>query len=369
MGTYKIALVPGDGIGTEVLNEGVKVLKALEKEVGGFAFTMDTYDAGAECYKKTGTAMPEATFKACKESDAIFWGSAGLPGVVYPDGTEAGVEAGLRMRFGLDLYANVRPVKLYPNVPQILAGKKAGDIDYVIIRENVEGLYASRGGGNITHDKVAVDSLVITRWETERITKFAFELARSRSGAPADGKKRVTSVDKANILRTWSFWRRVFNDVAAQNTDIEKDYAYVDAMSCWMVQKPEFYDVCVMENMLGDILTDLGAATVGGMGMSPSAEIGDNNALFQGSGGTAPTIAGKGIANPTATIVSGRMMLEWLAGRFNDANLKKAADLLEEAVVKTFEQGTALTSDIGGKASTSEMGDAVVANIKKLTAK
>lgn len=366
MNTYNIALVPGDGIGNEVLKEGVKVIRAAEKVIGGFSFNMEHYDAGAECFKKTGTPMPKATFKACKEADAIFWGSTGLPGVVYPDGTEVAAGAGLRMRFDLDLYANIRPIKLYPNVPPRLVGKKDVKIDYILIRENIEGLYASYGKGVIIHDMMAVDFMSITRPETERVTKLAFELAKSRNGAALDGKQRVTCIDKANVLRSYSFFRKIFNEVAAEYPGIEKDYAYADAMACWMIEKPEYYDVCVTENMLGDILTDLGAATVGGMGISPSGEIGDKNALFQSSHGSAPTIAGKNIANPTATIVSGRMMLDWLADRFKDKNLKKAAELIEQAVVETYKENV-LTKDLGGQASTVEFGDAVVKNLYQLT--
>jgi len=300
VGVYNIALMPGDGIGPEVLKEGVKVLKAIENITNDITFNMETYDAGAEYYQKTGIALPETTFEACKKADAIYWGCTGLPGVVYPDGTEVGVEAGLQMRFRLDLYANIRPIKLYPNVPSHLANKHSGDIDYVIIRENIEGLYASRGAGNVIHNKFAYDTLIISRWETERISKFSFKMAQLRNGSPRDNKKRVTCVDKANILRSYSFFRKVFSEAAQNYPDIEIDFAYIDAMACWMIQQPDFYDVVVTENMFGDIITDLGAATVGSMGMSPSAEVGDEHGLFQGSHGSAPTIAGKNIANPAA---------------------------------------------------------------------
>jgi len=362
MSTYNIALVPGDGIGHETLQEGIKVLKAVEQCVSGISFNMEKYNAGAGCYQKTGEVLPSSTFKGCKDADAIFWGSAGIPGVVYPDGTEVGVEAGLRMRFDLDLYANVRPIKLYPNVCSRISGIKECGIDYILVRENTEGLYAGRGGGNVIHGSIATDTMVISRMGTERVSRVAFELSAGRKGAPLDGKRRVTCIDKANILRSWSFFRKVFDDTSVNYPNIEKDYAYADAMACWMILKPEFYDVCVTENMIGDILTDLGAATVGGMGMSPSAELGDNNGLFQGSHGSAPTIAGKNIANPTATIVSGRMMLDWLADRSKNENLRKAAEIIERSVEETFKMQI-FTQDLGGKASTSEFGDAVVSNM------
>jgi len=284
---------------------------------------------------------------------------------MYPDGTEVGVEAGLQMRFRFDLFANIRPIKLYPNVSSRLSGKTTGDIDYVIVRENIEGLYASRGGGSIIHDKIAVDSMVITRWETERISKVAFELSQSRAGAPSDGRHRVTCVDKANILRSYSFFRKVFTEVASNYPTVEPDYAYMDAMACWLVLQPEFYDVVVTENMFGDILTDLGAATVGGMGMSPSAEIGEDHGMFQGSHGSAPTIAGKNIANPTATIISGAMMLEWLGRKTKDGNLIAAAKLINTSVFEVFKDKQ-FTSDLGGTYSTSDFGDAVEKKILAL---
>jgi 3-isopropylmalate dehydrogenase len=206
--------------------------------------------------------------------------------------------------------------------------------------------------------------MIITRFETARISRFAFDLASQRAGAPADGRSRVTCVDKANILRSYGFFRKIFNEVAREHPGIEPDYAYMDAMACWLVQQPERYDVVVTENMFGDILTDLGAATVGGMGMSPSAEVGDRHGLFQGSHGSAPTIAGKNIANPMATIASGAMMLSWLAQRQGEEALRQAADLIEQAIAQTFEDGV-LTSDVGGDASTTGFGDAVVERLQR----
>ncbi len=365
MAVFNIALTPGDGIGPEVLTEGVKAVRAAEKAVGGFTLNTEKYEAGTGCYQKCGELLPEATFKACEQAHAVFSGCMGMPGVTFPDGTEVGVEVNLQLRFRFDLYANIRPIKLYPNVPSALRGRSAGDIDYIMLRENIEGLYASRGGGSVTHDRIAVDSMVISRWETERISRVAFELSESRRGAPRDRKKRVTCVDKANVLRSYSFFRKVFTEVAESFPGIEADCAYVDAMACWLVLQPDLYDVVVTENMFGDILTDLGAATVGGMGMSPSAEIGDNRGLFQGSHGSAPTIAGKNLANPTATIVSGAMMLDWLGRRSKDENLRRAARLIEEAVVEVFKENK-LTSDLGGNQSTSDFGSAVEKKILEL---
>jgi len=362
MTRFDIALLPGDGIGPEVLAEGVKVVRAAAVAAGGPDLVFESYDAGAGCYRRTGTALPEATFAAASAADAIFFGCSGLPDVTYPDGTEPGVEMGLKLRFGLDLYANVRPIRLHPGVRCPLAGYEPGDIDYVILRENIEGLYASRGGGTILRDQVATDTMVITREGTERIARKAYALAAARTGAPADGRSRVTCVDKANILRSFSFFRKVFNEVAAAHPEIEADYAYADAMTCWMVLQPGRYDVVVAENMFGDILTDLGAATVGGMGMSPSAEIGDRHGLFQGSHGSAPTLAGRNLANPVATILSGAMMLRWLGERAADAAALRAADAIDAAVTATLAAGT-MTADVGGTTSTSGFGDAVAERV------
>ncbi len=200
----------------------------------------------------------------------------------------------------------------------VLRGRKPGDIDYVILRENTEGLYAARGHGTVLRDELATDTMVVTRKGIERICHAAFKLARGRNGAPRDGKRRVTLCDKSNILRSFAYFRRVFNEVADAYPDIERDFALADAMTVYLLDRPDFYDVIVMENMLGDIMSDLGAATVGGMGMSPSSELGDGNGFFQAAHGSAPTIAGKGIANPYGTILSAAAMLSWLADRHDD---------------------------------------------------
>ncbi len=364
MTTYNIAYLPGDGIGPEVLASARRVVDAALAATGGIDVNYETIDAGAATYARTKEAIPDDSMKLCREADAIFFGSVGLPGAVYPDGTEVGVEAGLQLRFKLDLYANIRPIKLYPNIRSPLVDRKAGDIDYIVLRENVEGLYASRGGGSILRDSIATDTMVITRSGTERITRKAFDLARERNGAPRDGRKRVTSVDKANILRSFSFWRRVFDQTAVEFSDVEADHAYTDAMACYLVQSPDFYDVMVMENMFGDILTDLAAATVGGMGMSPSAEVGDTHGLFQGSHGSAPTLVGKNIANPMATIVSGAMMLDWLGAQRSDNATREAARRITAAVEATFEDNIK-TPDVGGETGTEGFADAVIERLEK----
>ncbi len=227
------------------------------------------------------------------------------------------------------------------------------------MRENTEGLYASRGAGVVLRDEIASDSLVVTRKGTERVARFAFDLAARRQGAPRDEQRRVTVCDKANILRSYAFFRRICDEVHAGYPDIAIDYAYADAITVHMLKRPDSYDVIVAENMFGDIISDLGAATVGGMGISPSGEIGDGHALFQGAHGSAPDIAGQNAASPIATVLSGVMMLRWLGQRNGDAALASAADRIEAAVGTVLAEGRAVPRDLGGAASCTEVTDAV----------
>lgn len=357
MKKYDIAVVHGDGIGPEVCAPTVDVIKAALGDDQVLEFT--EYPGGAGEYLRSGQALPAATLEACRQADAILHGAVGDPAVKLPDGTEAGQDFSLQLRFKLDLYANVRYIKLYPGVTSHLRFPKAGEIDYVIIRENVEGLYASRGGGVLLRDQVASDQLVITREGTERAARFAFELARRRNGAPADGVKRVTVCDKANVLRSYAFFRRVCTDVAADYPDVELEYAIVDALSSYLVTRPEHYDVIVAENMFGDIISDLGAATVGGLGLSPTAELGDSRGYFQAAHGSAPDIAGQGIANPVGTILAGAFMLDWLGAKHNDELLTKTSRKIQTAVSALYGRGEILTRDLGGTATTAEAAEAI----------
>lgn len=359
MRSYEIAVVHGDGIGPEVCQAALDVVRAALGSSDILHFV--EHQAGAEQYRRTGVAYSEECFDGCRRADAILHGAAGLPAVRYPDGTEPGIDFGLRTRFRLDLYANVRPIRLLPGVTSRLGGKHAGDIDYVIVRENTEGLYAARGSGVVLREEVATDSLVLTRKGTERVVRAAFELARKRHGAPADHQRRVTCCDKANVLRSYAFFRRVFDEVAEQYPDVAADHCYADAMTAHLIERPERYDVIVTENMFGDIISDLAAATVGGLGMSPSAEVGETHALFQAAHGSAPTIAGEGIANPYGTILSASSMLLWLGEKHADGALIDAAHAIEQAVTETLRRGVALTPDIGGHASTREVVEAVSA--------
>jgi len=241
---YSIAVIPGDGIGPEIVIEAIKVLIAAQEVTPGLKLSFAEYETGSELYRRTGVVMPPEVFDACRDADAIFKGPIGLPDVRYPDGTELNVD--ILLRIGLDLYANLRPVKLRPGVSSVLRDKKAGGIDYLVVRENSEGIYSSWAGdvaktrkaqasGIILRDEVAVDNILITRKGTERIVKMAFELARRSNGSPHDRKRRVTCVDKSNVLKSYAFFRRVFDEVAFNYPDVERDYAYIDAMTQWMI--------------------------------------------------------------------------------------------------------------------------------------
>ena len=235
---------------------------------GRLEFAFEEVEAGAACYRRTGEELPRESLEVCQAADAILFGAAGLPDVRFPDGTEIAPQ--LTLRIALDLYVGLRPIRLHPGVPTPLRLGERDRIDYVILRENTEGLYASRGAGVLVGGHVATDTLVVTRPGVLRICRQAFELARRRRGAPRDGVRRVTLVDKANVLKSYAFFRALFDEVAADYPDVEAEHAYVDAMTMYLVQRPGHYDVVVAENMFGDILSDLAAATVGGLGMAPS---------------------------------------------------------------------------------------------------
>lgn len=349
-------------MGPEVVAETGKVLDAIQLVFPDLRLLLKEYPVGAACYRKTGADLPDATLDGCREADAILFGATGLPDVRFADGTEIAPQ--ISLRFILDLYAGIRPIKRYDGVPPLIAGDP--EIDYVVVRENTEGLYASRNAGVRVRGEVAVDNMVITRRGTQRIVRSAFELSRVRNGAPLDGKRRVTCVDKANVLRSMAFFRRVFDRVGGDYEDVECDYAYVDAFTVHQLIRPGYYDVVVAENMFGDIISDLAAATIGGLGLAPSADIGEKHGVFQPSHGTAPDIAGKRIANPIAEILSASMMLVWLGERNDDAVAISAAEAIDRAVAEALKDPANHTADLGGTAMTSAVGDAVAAAVKRL---
>ena len=361
--TFKIAVLPGDGIGVDVTAEAVKVLRAAQQACGGFTLELTTHECGADCYRRTGEDLPAATVQAARAADAVLLGAMGHPDVRKPDGTELIPQVTLRVL--LDLYAGVRPCRLYPGARSPLAGVAPGEIDLVILREQTEGLFASQNAGIVLHDEVATDTLVMTRPGVRRICDYAFRLARERRRVNPQGARRVTGVDKANIFKSFAFFRKVFDEVAANYPDIASEHTYIDAQALYLVQRPQRFDVIVTENLFGDILSDLAAGLVGGMGMAPSADIGDRHAVFQPAHGTAPDIAGKGIANPIAAILSAAMMLDWLGGRHGQAGLTAAAEAIERAVTRVLGEGKALPVDQGGGATTQGIGAAVAAEVSR----
>ena len=255
--------------------------------------------------------MAQSDLRRRRQAHAILLGAIGLPSIRYPDGTE--IAPHLRMRDVFGLYAGVRPAKAYPNIAPKLADPRAADIDLIVLRESTEGLFYSHGRGEVIDDQEARETLRITRATTEKLHDFAFRLAARRK--QRGGKGKVTCVDKANVFRSMAFFRKIFDERAAAFPDIEKGYAYVDAQALDLIRKPWEVDVLVMENMFGDILSDLAGGLVGGMGMASCAEIGDSHGLFQGAHGSAPDIMGQDKANPMATILSAALMLDWLADR------------------------------------------------------
>lgn len=348
---HTIAVIPGDGIGPEIIAATSTILTKVA-ELDGFTLNLVQYEAGASAYQKYGTALPAETLAGCRQADAILKGPTGLPDVRLPDGTEAGVLGGY-LRNGLDLYVNLRPIKLYPNVPTALANRQPGEIDWVMVRENTEGLYASRGNGVVANSgQAATDTLMITRLGAERIIRYAFEEARRRNR-----RKQVACVDKSNVLRSLAFFRQIFKEIASDYPDIEPDYLYVDAAAQALVLEPDRFDVIVTENLFGDILSDLGGATVGGIGVCAGANIGDNFAYFEAVHGSAPSLAGTGRANPLAIILAAGLMLNYL-GR------GESATRIEQAVEQAFlNKAIVLNPDGSAGSGTQAVAEAILSQL------
>ena len=356
----RIAVFPGDGIGPEVIAPAIEILKLLESRLGGFKLSFQEYPVGAGLYRETGEDISAASFEAARAADAILLGAIGLPDVRFPDGTE--IRPHLRMRDEFGLYAGVRPVKAYPNTPRRLLDERAAGIDLIILRESTEGLFYSQGRGEVSETE-ARETLRITRPTTEKLCDVAFKLARRRKSR--GGKGRVTCVDKSNVFRAYAFFRQIFQERAAGNADIKADCAYVDAMALNLIRQPWEFDVLVMENMFGDILSDLGGGLVGGMGMASCAELGDEHALFQPAHGTAPDIAGQGKANPMATFLSAAMMLDWLGERHGIARLGEAAGILDEAIDAGFAKGRLRPMEFGGDQGSREVTRELIRTIEE----
>ena len=344
---HKIAVIPGDGTGPEVIREGLKVLEAASRKVG-FKYETVHYDWGGDRYLATGEVLPESAAEEMRKYDAIYLGAIGHPDV-KPGILEKGIL--LALRFALDQYINLRPVKLYPGVETPLKDKGPEDIDYVVVRENTEGLYTGAGGvlKKGTPDEVAVQESINTRKGVERCIRYAFDYCRKRNRA-----KKLTLCGKTNVL-TYAFdlWERAFYEVAKEYPDITPDYAHVDATTMWMVKNPEWFDVIVTDNMFGDIITDLGAMTQGGMGIAAGGNINPRGvSMFEPIGGSAPKYTGMNVINPLAAIGALQMMLEILGE-------DKAAGLVDKAIAHAT--GAKLKSMSAGKMgySTTEVGDLV----------
>ncbi len=349
--TYRIAVMGGDGTGPEVVAEGLKVLQAAADKFD-FTLRLTDFDYGGDRYLETGEVLPDNAAEELSGHDAIFLGAIGHPDV-KPGILEKGIL--LHLRFALDQYINLRPVILYPNVETPLKDKGPEDIDFVVVRENTEGLYAGAGGvlKKGTPDEVAVQESINTRKGVERCIRFAFDYARKR-----DKRKTVTLCGKTNVL-TFAFdlWERTFYEVAEEYPDIKTEYAHVDATCMWMVKNPEWFDVIVTDNMFGDIITDLGAMIQGGMGIAAGGNINPEGvSMFEPIGGSAPKYTGKNVINPLAAIGAGQMMLDYLGET-------EAAAAVENAIKYVVSEK--LSSLSAGKMGygTSEVGDLVAAAV------
>jgi tartrate dehydrogenase/decarboxylase/D-malate dehydrogenase len=349
MATHRIAVIAGDGIGQEVMPEGIKVLRTLQDIVAGLHLEFEELPWGSEYYLQHQAMMPDSALKTLAEFDAIYFGAVGDPQRVPDHITLNGLILPIRKNF--QQYACIRPVKLLPGAPCPLVGKTPQDIDFVVVRENTEGEYADAGGWvqRGTPHELAIQTAVFTRTGCERIMRFAFELARKRQQ-----KRRVTSITKSNAQKFGMvFWDAIFNEVAADYPDITTNSNLVDAAAMNFIRQPHTYDVVVASNLFADILTDLGAVIMGGMGFAPSANLNPERAypsMFESVHGSAPDIKGRGIANPLATVWAGQLMLDFLGEQ-------DAAARLLQALSTHVQNGQVRTPDLGGSHSTSEVGD------------
>ncbi|MBT3221574.1 MAG: isocitrate/isopropylmalate dehydrogenase family protein [Proteobacteria bacterium] len=358
------------------MREGLRVFHAVAEALA-LDYTIEEILCGGQYFLKHGERdWPAGSEEKVAAADLVLLGAVGWPDpkrdgqpVTMADGNMAGWSPVIGTRAALDLYANVRPVKLYPGVPNKIHGKPTfvwdpAKVDMVIVRENTEDLYSGIGGrlNRAGATEVAVDTRIVTRHGCERIIRKAFEIARTRNGAPVDGKRRVTCIAKDNVLNGCRFFVEIFHEVGKEYPDIEQETAIVDAFTQWLVQKPEWYDVCVTTNMFGDIVTDLASVLQGGMGLAVGANLGDNHAMFEPIHGSAPRHAGKDKVNPIAMILAVREGLAWLGQRDGNDGLLKAADAIEKAVLELLQRGEPLTYDLVGEekaASCSTVGKAI----------
>ena len=389
MSEYRLTVLPGDGTGREVIAQAMRVIDVFE-EHSPLSFDITEIPCGGQYFLETGEEWPEGSFEHCRDnSDAILLGAIGWPGARMPNGDMAGGQVILGLRSGLDLYANIRPVKLYQGVQHKVHGEHTDIwdpdlVDMVLIRENTEGLYhsllrrsaqAAVGAKDeplatpkfpgLEGEEVAWDPRPITRNGSERVIRFAFELAKRRQ-SHLKAPQRVTCVDKSNVLRGCRLFRSVFDEIDEEFDDIETTKAFIDAFTMWLVRDPEDLDVVVLPNMFGDIATDLASVLQGGMGMAASANIGDHHMLFEPVHGSSPKHAGQDKVNPIAAISSVQLMFDNLGARHNDPDALVCADILESAISSHLSEGGDVTYDLGGSASTSEVGQAIAERCGKL---
>ncbi len=369
---FTIAVFEGDGIGPEIMGPCCALLQQACARVSAaegsqtIELKLVPLPAGAAAYQSLGKALPDSSIDAAREADAILLSAMGDPEIRYPDGTELTPQ--IDLRFALGLYAGLRPVRSIPGVPSPLADPRAATIDFVLVRESIEGLFAPQGPSRMIGDEQAEETLVITRAVCEKLFDATFALARRRNS------RRVTCIDKANVFPAFAFFRKLFYEADQRNNApdgdgrraFSSDHAYVDIMALNLVTMPWEYDVMVTENMFGDILSDQGAALIGGMGYAPSADIGDDHAVFQPCHGSAPDIAGKGLANPTAMFLSAAMMLEWLADRDDCAAAARAGQLIVRAVDAAFASGNLKTIELGGDSCLDDVARAVSQQVATL---
>ena len=379
---YDLVILPGDGIGLEVMAQAQKALGAIARSLG-VEFKQTTFQCGGKFYLEHGSRdWEDGAEAACAASDLILLGAVGWPDpdedgapVRFPDGRMAGYSPVIGNRVNLELYANVRPVKLYPGARHRIHGVpmqvwREDLVDMVFIRENTEGMYVPTGGvlARGGHEEVATDTRIITRQASERVIRFACELARSRDrGAPADGVRRVTSIAKDNVLKGCIFFQKCFHRVIADYPELTADTAIVDAFTQWLIGKPEYYNVLVTTNMFGDIVTDLASVLQGGMGLAAGCNVGDDHAMMEPIHGSAPRHSGKDRANPMAMLLATKEGLGWLGRKHDDERLTRAAAALEAAVAAQLAEGKVLTYDVVGEADAATcnaVGDAIASRLE-----
>jgi 3-isopropylmalate dehydrogenase len=383
-GRYSIVLLPGDGTGIEVAAQALRVLDLVSRATG-VTFDIQEIPCGGQYYLAHGRDWPEGSEQACAAADVILLGAVGWPApdgngpVTMPGGKMAGWSPVIGNRTQLDLYANIRPVKLYEGVKARISGEqkevwKPENVDMVFVRENTEDLYAGIGGILAPGGRgvVASDTRIITRAASERVIRLAFEIAKKRSGAPVDKRKRVTCIVKNNVLDGCRFFASIFDEVGRDYPDIDKDVAIVDAFTQWLICQPEYYDVLVTTNMFGDIVTDLASVLQGGMGMAVGCNVGDGHAMFEPIHGSAPRHAGKDKVNPMAMILATGEALKWLGERKGDSRLVSSGESVERAVRSVLREGRTLTYDLVGDARASKMSavtGAILSALEPLLAK